>query len=242
MIEKMTSMDRQWLVVESNEECAAYEEQMLRYNMLEGLLPMEVIFKSGGKRYRFSISGCHSLTERVERWRLTGKSLEELFWTMQETIFCCKRYLLQEDNFCVLPESIFFDNVTGKLRLCYVPGYQKKLGEQLTALSEWMLNHLDTEDPYGVYCGYMIHVLCRGENVDFRKILNVFHTYKEDKAPGAEPLAAEQTPDGEYFKEGRLPVERASVLAEPGLVYGDNRKERSGRGKRSFWKFSIAKK
>ncbi len=176
MFEIMTSMERRWLFVENNGCPGGYEEQMLRHNRPDGLLPMEIFVWGGKKQYRYEVTGCKNLTEIMAGKKVTGEMMQALFSEMFSCVMKGKRYLLLEDNYCIAPESIFFRESDQKLFLCYVPGFQKPLLQQMQRLSEWILEHLDVQDSQAVYQGYAMHMLCREGKTSFQELLNLFVT------------------------------------------------------------------
>lgn len=174
MFEIAASMEQQWLLMESREVLGGYEEQMLLHNHMEGILPMEIIVRAGKKQYRYQVTGCRNLAEILAGKKVNGEMMQALFSEMFSVVMSGKRYLLQEDNYFITPESIFFREGDRKLFLCYVPGYQKPLLEQMQGLSEWILEHLDVQDSQAVYQGYAMHVLCREGKTSFQELLNLF--------------------------------------------------------------------
>ncbi len=174
MFEIVTSMEQQWLLMESEEGLGCYEEQMLLHNHLDGILPMEIIVRGGKKRYRYKVTGCRNLEEVMKGKKVTGEMMQALFSEMFSIIMSGKRFLLLEDNYCITPESIFFRESDRKLFLCYVPGYQEPLLRQMQKLSEWLLEHLDAQDSQAVYQGYAMHVLCREGKTSFQELLDLF--------------------------------------------------------------------
>lgn len=174
MFEIAASMEQQWLLMESGEVLGGYEEQMLLHNHMEGLLPVEIMVRAGKKQYRYKVTGCRNLAEIMTGKKVTGEMMRALFSEMFSVVMSGKRYLLQEDNYFITPESIFFRESDRKLFLCYVPGYQKPLLGQMQGLSEWILEHLDVQDSQAVYQGYAMHVLCREGKTSFQELLNLF--------------------------------------------------------------------
>lgn len=193
MFEIAASMEQQWLLMESGEVLGGYEEQMLLHNHMEGLLPVEIMVRAGKKQYRYKVTGCRNLAEIMSGKKVTGEMMQALFSEMFSVVMSGKRYLLQEDNYFITPESIFFRESDKKLFLCYVPGYRKPLLGQMQGLSEWILEHLDVQDSQAVYQGYAMHVLCREGKTSFQELLNLFVSSEPPLSPDIFP---KKEPDG----------------------------------------------
>lgn len=178
MFERETSMEQQWLLAENCAEIGSYEEQMLLYNCPEGLLPLEIIVRAGIRQYRYDISGMHSIEELANKKKLSGEQIRRIFLGIYSTIMQGRRYLLQEESYCIIPESVFFDR-NMRLFLCYLPGYKQEITGQLQKLSEWVLEQLDPMDSMAVFRGYGIHVLCKEGKVGLADLQRLFSSEDE---------------------------------------------------------------
>ncbi len=156
---------------ETNED--VFEEEMIRNNVIPGLLRLESCWMDGAKEYRYCIDDRHTLERELQGRRISGIEYQRLFESIFEAIGEARRFLLSEDGFLLAKDSIYLHNETGAVELCYLPGHQYPLVEQLRELSEWMLDFIDTNDEQAVYCGYAFHVLCHGEACSFRGLEDI---------------------------------------------------------------------
>lgn len=196
MFDRERNLTQQWIITDQPGMVPAYEEQMLKHNLPQGLLPMEVLIRTGKRRYRYCVTGYQSLDEVAGMVRLSGQMIEFLFREMFSIVEEGKRYLLQEENYCIMPESIFLNTTERKVLLCYLPGYRIPLNEQLKKLSEWILEYLDAEDSLAVYRGYGIHVLCKEERTSIAELL---HLFRSDDEPGCEKTDEVNAAERERF-------------------------------------------
>ncbi len=157
--------------VEADED--SFEEEMIRNNVIPGLLRLESCWMEGLKEYRYCIDDRHTLERELQGRRISGIEYQRLFESIFEAIGEARRFLLSEDGFLLAKDSIYLHNETGAVELCYLPGHQYPLVEQLRELSEWMLDFIDTNDEQAVYCGYAFHVLCHGEACSFRGLQDI---------------------------------------------------------------------
>ncbi len=229
MFERESSMEQQWLVIESCGEMGSYEEQMLLYNCPEGLLPLEITVRAGVRRYRYDISDMQSIEESANRKKLSGEMIRKIFLGIYTTVMQGRRYLLQEENYCITPGSVFIDRDM-HLYLCYLPGYGREITEQLIKLSEWVLEQLDSSDSLAVFRGYSIHVLCKEGKVGLTDLQRMFsaedslaeteETLPMDTVEKCIPAAADSVPALEPEKKKQfLPRGIGILFLEGGMVF-----------------------
>lgn len=174
-IKEIVSMEEKYLLLTQIPDEETFEEEMLLYNAIPGLLPMETGKLSGVKYHRYRVSHMVSLSKSLPGKRLSGVQFEQLFASVFGKIRRAKEYMLREDGFLILPETLYADEATGEIGLCYCPEYHCPLVEQMKNLSDWLLTYLDPADEKAVYNGYAFHVLCHGDNCSFQSIAQVLN-------------------------------------------------------------------
>ena len=222
-MEMIWEMGSQWITADAGES-RAYEEQMVINNRIGGILEMELLQQNGEKKYRYDVTGGRNLVQLTEEMKLSGDILKELFGTLEKTVTGARRYLLREEGFLLKPELIF--RTEEGFMLCYHPGNDSSLRDQLLSLSEWLLGRLEVTDRTAVYAGYRIHVLCREEGLNFRSLSEIF-----SEEAGAGPEGREEGSD-DREEEAELPAvaEKASA-PEPEEPCGKVRKLFLGYGR-----------
>ena len=170
---EINSMEERYLLLNHVPEEESYEEEMLLYNSIPGLLRMETGWMSGVKFHRYRISGLRSLSRHLTGRKISGAQFEALLMGIFAQIREAKEYLLREDGFFISPESIYLDEQTQEIFLCYYPELHCPLIEQMRELSSWMLSFLDAADEKAVYNGYAFHVLCHGDSCTFQSIAGI---------------------------------------------------------------------
>ena len=172
-VKEIESMEDRYLVLSEVPNEETFEEEMLLYNRIPGLLPMETGMLSGGKYHRYRITNRRSLRRALPGRKLSGAEFERLFTEIFGIIRHAKQFMLREDGFLILPETIFLDEQTGNVELIYYPEFHCPLIEQMRELSGWLINFLNTADEKAVYNGYAFHVLTHGDNCTFQSIAQV---------------------------------------------------------------------
>lgn len=213
------SMGNSYLVIAAEESVEAaedsFEEEMIRSNAIPGLLRLESCWVEGIKEYRYCVDDRHTLERELQGRRISGVEYQRLFESIFGAITEAKRFLLSEEGFLLAKDSIYLHNETGAVELCYLPGHQYPLVEQLRELSEWMLDYIDTEDEQAVYSGYAVHVLCHGEACSFRGLQDILLRGKAlEGAVVAEVIGAEEITTNEAFCEIGVRVEEENIGEE----------------------------
>ena len=194
------SMEDRYFVLSHVPEEETFEEEMLLYNRIPGVLPMESGRLSEDKYHRYPVSGMVSLRKHLLGKRLTGEQFENLFTQMFATIKNAKEYLLREEGFLITPDSIYVNEKEEKVFLCYFPEYRCPLAEQMKSLSTWLLSFLDAADEKAVYNGYAFHVLCHGDTCSFQEISQMLR-----ETPALPPPTEweEHAPQNKPYRTGR---------------------------------------
>ena len=160
-ITELRSMEEQYLVLNDVPAEEAFEEEMLLYNAVPGLLTMESGRLNGKKYHRYRIEGMKNLERVMQGRQISGEEFESLFSRIFAVIRGAREYLLREDGFMVSRETIYIKEKT------------QEVIEQMRALSTWLLSFLDAEDEKAVYNGYAFHVLCHGDGCTFQSISRI---------------------------------------------------------------------
>ena len=92
-------------------------------------------------------------------------------------------YLLNEDNFILQPDYIYLDVTTDEPYLCYYPGYQKNIKEQMNGLIEFLMNKVDYHDKEAVLLVYQLYSVSREEHFTFEQLHNLLNKQIEEMVP-----------------------------------------------------------
>ncbi|MBO4695977.1 MAG: hypothetical protein J5643_01700 [Lachnospiraceae bacterium] len=170
---EINSMEERYLVIENVPEEESFEEEIMLYNAIPGLLKMETGWMSGAKYHRYRISGLKSLGRYLAGKKISGAQFETMILGVFAEIREAKEYLLREDGFWISPESIYMNEQTKEIYLCYYPEFHCPLIEQMRNLSTHLLSVLDPNDEKAVYSGYAFYVLCHGDSCSFQAISGI---------------------------------------------------------------------
>lgn len=176
-IKEIHTMEERYLLLSDVPEEETFEEEMLLHNMIPGLLPMETGRLSGVKYHRYRIGGMKNLLRYLEGKKISGEQFELFFSRIFGEIRVAREYMLREDGFLIQPDTIYIDEATEEIGLCYYPEFHCPLVNQMRELSGWFLQHINPADERSVFNGYAFHVLCHGENCTFRSIARILEEH-----------------------------------------------------------------
>lgn len=144
-----------------------FAEKMLVQNLVEGLLKVRTRTLNHKIQYCYDITKLQSLEVITERTSMKKdeliKFIKELFYIIQSS----NSYLLEENDFVLLPEYIFFHISTKKIKLCYFPKYEKSLKVQLNCLFEYLMNRIDYKEQEAVVFLYQLYMKSKEPESNF---------------------------------------------------------------------------
>ena len=123
-----------------------YIEKMLLHNQGEGRLEFSKQQKEGEEYYCYKITGKKALNSVYSMMTIGERQIRGILQQLFATLESGKEYLLVEEDFVLSPSYIFATFPQMEMELCYVPGYNIPLKEQLEGLFEYLLNRVDYDD------------------------------------------------------------------------------------------------
>lgn len=156
-----------------------FRERMIINNHIDGLLDFKINILGNEKNYEFDITELESLKFRCTKEKMNTELLSEILLDLFRTIFKGKEFMLLEEDFVLDPELIFIDR-SGKPYLAYYSGYGRSLREQLSLLTDFLMNNVDYHDENAVLMVYTIYMKCREEAFSLEEII----AYTREKSKG----------------------------------------------------------
>ena len=150
-----------------------YYENMLLYNEIEQVIPYTVRQVDHQKWFVYNTTGKQSVSESLLHQKIGYEQLRELCTEMIRLINHCREYLLDEKDFLLHPEYLFWQDYAKPLYLCVFPGYGREVKEQLTELLEFFMNRIDYNDRRAVMMVYELYMKSKEESCTFDDILGI---------------------------------------------------------------------
>lgn len=161
------------IINDIHEGCDKYQEEMLSNNQVDGLLPLEIRNINDEKMYYYNITGLHDIRTIFEKKSLDKINLESMVRQIINHIKSIHNYLLEENDIVLIPEQIFIHNRTNEIKLCYCPGYNKGIMNQIGLLFEYLMNKIEYNDKEAVILIYSLHMKSKNENCKIDELLNI---------------------------------------------------------------------
>ena len=137
-----------------------YTEKMLLHNPEGGWLEFSKHFDGGQEYYCYKITGKKALNGIYAMMSIGEHQIRRILKQIFAALDRGREYLLNENDFVLLPQYIFATLPKMEIELCYVPGYHVRLKEQMESLFEYFLNRVDYEDKKAVELLYDCYMLC----------------------------------------------------------------------------------
>jgi hypothetical protein len=149
-----------------------FREKMLSANEIGGHLRLTVQNNAEEKLYLYDISSKKSLREYIQERSINIIFLKRLLEDLERAFLNGKSFMLDENNYCIHPDTVYFNDL-GQAFLCYQPGYDCDIHEQLCSLFEFIIDRVDLNDRKSVYAAYRITSAVKEENCTFQTLLSL---------------------------------------------------------------------
>ena len=222
--EQKRTMQKNELVLweENVAEEPGFFTKMFSYNCIRGILPFVAEKMDSRIQYRYDIGTRKSLPEWIGHGKMNGIQLDALVRNIIEIIENGREYLIDETDYVLCPEYIFFSESSEQVYLCCYPRYQGNLQKQLADLFEFLLNQIDYQDLSAVGIAYELYMKSKAPGCRFVDMLSILERYttkgeaedskgeKENEVNASERLEAPSKEAGE--KEDVIFAEQAGAL------------------------------
>lgn len=145
------------MVIEQNVCLSEWEEKMIAYAPLSGIMYADCICEDGKCSLWYDITGKQALDIVLEGQSLDYNLLCRILIGIYEAAESLDGVLLSAENMLLLPESIFLDYEMEKIYFCYYPQNDRKIEENFLRLMEYLLTKLAHEDEKAVELAYGIY-------------------------------------------------------------------------------------
>jgi len=152
--------------------------KMFSFNCIRGILPF-VIEKMDSKiQYRYDIGTKKSLPEWIGHGKLDSMQLDTLVRSIIEIIENGREYLIDETDYVLCPEYMFFAEDSKQWYLCCYPRFQGDIRKQLAEVFEFLLSQIDYQDLSAVGIAYELYMKSKEQGSQFADMLKILERYK----------------------------------------------------------------
>ena len=164
-------MYKSYLVLKQEKDNLDYSMKMLANNKIAGFLDLEIRAIDDKKEYYYDTTEKQTMDIVFRKTLLKEMHIKDILSGIIMTIKQSRDYLLSEDSFVLEPEYIYMNLDGTSVKLIYFTGYEKRVGEQLLHLIEYIMDKVDYNDKAAVCLIYGIYKICREESCTFDRIL-----------------------------------------------------------------------
>ena len=169
----------------------ALELNILAYNKIPGLLPVETEIADGEIRFWYDITGKQTLSDYLKHKQADFSLLQQLFQALEKVCNELSAYLLDEAYLILDGEYLYMDFEHTHMEFVYLPGRRKEIRESFQELMELLLQHLAHSDKQAVAVAYEMYQMSLQREKAFADMLKqaVCPYYPEEQT---EPEVTEQ--------------------------------------------------
>lgn len=169
------SGEKSYLVICSGEEPdLPYQINMIRYNNIAGLLPVQFFIEDGEYRYFYDISCMESLFERMKQKKYSIKEIRTVMSDLYRCIQQMEEYLLDTNCLILEPEYLFTAKDHFNIQFCFYQDKKEPFEKSLEKLFDYFLNQLDYQDEKTVVLAYSLYQKSREEHVPLYELMKQF--------------------------------------------------------------------
>lgn len=160
------------------EPCESYSIKMLKAQTIDGILPLDIRVINNQKSLYYEISGKQLMLSLFDKVELSYSKVKDIILSIIDTIESAYEYLLSVDDFMLTEEYIFLDIDSAFPWLCYLPGYNIDIKEQMGAFIEFLMDKVDYKDKEAVLLVYQLYSVCKEEGYTFEHLQEVVYKDK----------------------------------------------------------------
>ena len=167
--------------IEENNAKNTFLNKMLTENAIKGLLPCEIRTIDMENKYYYNISSKQPVVNVFEKGQVDELQTQKLVQNIIEAVKESKKYMLSESDFILQPEYVYMNISNFEIGLCYLPGYNVSIKEQLSVFLEFLLEKVDHNNQKAIVMAYGLYKLIKGGEVSFENIEEFMrNTIKEE--------------------------------------------------------------
>lgn len=171
-VEYKKDLHHSYLVIPMEEDVtiSQYCIKLLERQRVEGLLALEQRVMNNQRMLYYEITSKQSMQSVLVKTTLSYRQLQKLCENILQTLERAYEYLLPEDDFILRPEHIYLNISNFDPDLCFFPGYQKNIRDQIRGLMEYLMNKVDYTDKEAVLLVYQLYAASREESYHFEEL------------------------------------------------------------------------
>lgn len=151
-----------------------YQINMIRYNRIESLIPVQFFIEDGEYKYFYDISCRKSLSEDMKNSKFRIGKIRTIMTRLYRCIQQLEEYLLDCDCLVLDPQYIFVEKEGRQVQFCFYPDKSESFETSLEKLFDYFLNRLDYQDEKSVVMIYGMYQKAREERTPLCEMMKEF--------------------------------------------------------------------
>lgn len=156
---------------------------MLLNNHIDGFIPVELRFEDNKKCFYYNTKGMKPLSGYMDTEHLGYKIIFDVYNGIIYSLSKGEEYFLNELNYVVKPEYIYYNTKEKKVNICCVPFQENDFQKDVLELTELFLKKVNHKDNDAVKFIYGLYDILSDEGFEYdsvRKYINNFLKKDED--------------------------------------------------------------
>ena len=181
-----------YMVIRGGEEPRLpYQVNTIRYNKIEGLIPVHFLIEDGEYQFFYDITCKESLFDQMKNQKYTLTEIRTILSDLYRCIRVMEEYLLDINFLIIEPEYIFSDKRKNEYCFCFYPEKKGTFEASFQGLLEYFMNFLDYQDENTVVLVYSMYQKARSKNMSFAEIMQGFCEIEERSKKVEEKFAGQ---------------------------------------------------
>lgn len=155
-----------------------FADHIFRYQDIPGFLPVEITWINGQKEYVYDVSGKISLAQYISEQQITKRELKEIVKQIMDLSDVVQEYLLEGNGVVCQEDCIYIDHRSGQVSGIYQENSPFGGVEALSALVEFIMEHIDAKNEELIFWVYGLHKLTKETGIT-RKLLREYIVREE---------------------------------------------------------------
>lgn len=195
-------MELQW--DEGRQELSCYLSQeegetqvsvkMIEHNQIPGLLPMHRQYIDDQIQFIYEMQGHQSLQAALEELRsISVKWACRILQQIIEILMTGETFFLNMQEYCLVPEYIYFDRSKQRVLLCYLPGQTYDIYRDFRNLMETLMEYLDHRNKQEIELYYVLYQMYCTEEISIAELQEHLERWKPETGIDMSRGMAERT-------------------------------------------------
>lgn len=190
-----------------------YCVQMLQANSVKGIIRPEPRTIDNHVLYYYDITSTQAFEIIYSKSTMNYKQIKRIFSDLADLLEQTDEYLLNENDLILVPEHVYIGLSAEQINVCYLPGYNKDIKNQMTAFIEHILNKVDHKQKDAVLYIYNLYKVCREDGNSFNELLSAIRENNTDTEKGIK-IESKENSDLELYEMDKLkPADKGRIKA-----------------------------